>query len=133
VAPRVGTLHCIDPSEAALDVARRNLREHGNCRFHLASVDAIPLGDGSMDFGYALGVLHHVPDPQAGLQACVRKLKVGAPLLVYLYYAFDNRPPWFRLVWRASNLLRIGISRLPFPLRYGLSQVIAAGVYYRLG
>ena len=39
VAPRVGTLHCIDPSEAALDVAGRNLREHGNCVLHKASVD----------------------------------------------------------------------------------------------
>ena len=23
-------------------------------------------------------------------------LKAGAPLLVYLYYRFDNRPSWFR-------------------------------------
>jgi ubiquinone/menaquinone biosynthesis C-methylase UbiE len=132
VARRVGTVHCIDPSEAALDVARRNLRHQRNCRFHLASVDAIPLGDDSMDFGYALGVLHHVPDTAAGLRACVRKLKVGAPFLVYLYYAFDNRPRWFRLVWRTSEAFRLGICRLPFPLRYAVTQLIAAGVYYPL-
>jgi hypothetical protein len=45
-----------------------------------------------MDFGYSLGVLHHLPDPRAGLAACVTKLKPGAPMLVYIYYAFDNRP-----------------------------------------
>jgi SAM-dependent methyltransferase len=132
VATRIGTLHCIDPSKAALNVARRNLRHQRNCCFHLASVDAIPLGDDSMDFGYALGVLHHVPDTAAGLLACVRKLKVGAPFLVYLYYAFDNRPRWFRLVWRTSEALRLGICRLPFSLRYAVTQLIAAGAYYPL-
>jgi SAM-dependent methyltransferase len=132
VAPRVGRLHCIDPSPAALKVARRNLEGQNNCRFHLASVDDLPLADGSMDFGYALGVLHHLPDPAAGLQACVRKLKVGAPLLIYIYYAFDNRPPWFRLVWHLSNLLRLAISRLPFIARYAGSQVLAAAIYWPL-
>lgn len=95
VAPRVGRLHCIDPS-VALDVARRNLATLTNCVFHRASVDAIPLQDGSMDFGYSLGVLHHVPDTLAGLKACVQKLKAGAPFLLYIYYAFDNRPWWFQ-------------------------------------
>src|SRR5688572_7326435 len=51
VAKRVGTLHCIDASAAALAVAERNLRGFENCRFHHASVDRIPLEDGSMDFG----------------------------------------------------------------------------------
>src|SRR4051812_28360991 len=54
VAPRVGTLYCIDPSEAALAVARRNLAAAPNCEFYAASVDRIPVPDGSMDFGYSL-------------------------------------------------------------------------------
>src|ERR1700719_3466565 len=72
VAPRVGTLHCIDASDKALEVARRNLAVHPNCEFHHASVDAIPLSDSSMDFGYSLGVLHHVPDTHAGISKCVQ-------------------------------------------------------------
>ena len=92
VAPLVGELHCIDASAAALDVAKRNLRRQPNCQFHHASVDSIPLQDCSADFGFSLGVLHHIPDTQAGLTACVRELKTGGPFLVYLYYAFDNRP-----------------------------------------
>jgi SAM-dependent methyltransferase len=91
VASEVGRLHCVDPSDA-IEVARANLRDVQNCEFHRASVDSIPLADSSMDFGYSLGVLHHVPDTEAGLRACVKKLKSGAPFLVYLYYAFDNRP-----------------------------------------
>lgn len=131
VAPRVKKLHCIDPSDA-LDIARKNLMEFKNCEFHNATVDEIPLKDNSMDFGYSLGVLHHCPDTQAGLDECVKKLKVGAPFLVYLYYDFDNRPWWFRIIWKITDLMRRVISRLPHSLRYWASQIIAAVVYFPL-
>ncbi len=132
VAPRVGTLHCIDASAAALEVARKNLAGLPGCRFHLASVDQIPLPDASLDFGYSLGVLHHVPDTEAGIRACVAKLKPGAPLLLYLYYAFDNRPWWFRALWRASDCLRRLICRLPPGVKVFLTTMIAAAVYFPL-
>jgi SAM-dependent methyltransferase len=131
VAPRVGSLHCIDPS-AAIDVARRNLAAAPNCVFHRASVDALPLDDGSMDFGYALGSLHHVPDTEAGLRACVNKLKPGAPFLVYLYYALDDRPRWFRAAWRASDAVRRVVCRLPHGVKFAVSQAIALLVYLPL-
>lgn len=131
VAPRVKKLHCIDPS-LALDIARKNLMEFKNCEFHNAAVDEIPLKDNSMDFGYSLGVLHHCPDTQAGLDECVKKLKIGAPFLVYLYYDFDNRPWWFRIIWRITDLIRRVISSMPYSLRYWASQIIAATVYFPL-
>lgn len=132
VAPRVARLHLIDPSARALDVARRNLAGNENCDFHCAGVDAIPLPDGSADFGYSLGVLHHLPDTQAGIEQCARKLKPGAPFLLYLYYAFDNRPAWFRLLWRCSDLIRRAVSKLPFPARNLFCQIAAALVYWPL-
>jgi ubiquinone/menaquinone biosynthesis C-methylase UbiE len=132
VAQRVGLLHCIDPSEAALDVARRNLQIHSNCSFHCASVDAIPLADRSADFGYSLGVLHHIPDTEQGIRECACKLKPGAPLLIYLYYAFDNRPAWFRTLWRLSDLIRRFVSKLPFALRSLFCDFTAATIYWPL-
>ena len=132
MAPRVGQLHCIDASPAALEVARQNLAGKDNCQFHCASVDAIPLADASADFGYSLGVLHHVPDTQKGIAECVRKLKPGAPFLIYLYYAFDNRPWWFRMLWKVSDLFRRAISRLPFGIKSVLCDLIAALVYLPL-
>ena len=129
VSPRVQKLHCIDPS-SALDVARRNLAGLDNCIFHLASVDELPLDKNSMDFVYCLGVLHHVPDTQAALDRCVSKLRPGAPFLIYLYYSFDNRSFWFRCIWRVSDILRRGVSRLPRGLRYATSQVLAFLVYW---
>jgi len=132
IAPRVHKLHCIDASPEALAVAKTNLRELTNCEYHCASVDAMPLPDSSMDFGYALGVLHHVPDTAAGIRACASKLKPGAPLLLYLYYAFDNRPSWYRLLWALSDRVRRVTSRLPRRARFCVSQVLACAVYYPL-
>jgi SAM-dependent methyltransferase len=132
VAPRVGTLHCIDASAEALGVAKRNLAGLPNVRFHLASVAEMPIADSSMDFGYSLGVLHHVPDTAAGVRSCAAKLRRGAPFLVYLYYAFDNRPAWFRAVWRTSDLLRRTISRMPRGAKAIVTEAIALGIYLPL-
>ena len=132
VAPRVGQLHCVDPAAAALNVARANLAHCENVRFHEATTDELPFEDASLDFAYSLGVLHHIPDTASAMADCVRKLKPGAPFLVYLYYAFDNKPMWFRGIWRASDLFRQGISRTPFWLRKAITSAIALGVYYPL-
>jgi SAM-dependent methyltransferase len=92
----------------------------------------MPLADGSMDFGYSLGVLHHLPDPLAGLADCVRKLKPGAPMLIYIYYAFDNRPAWFRLLWRASDYLRRAVAKAPFQLKSMIAELFVATIYLQL-
>jgi SAM-dependent methyltransferase len=132
VSERVGKLHCVDASVEALEVARRNLRGCRNCDFHHASVDDIPVAAGSMDFGYSLGVLHHVPDTAAGLRSCVAKLKPGAPFLLYLYYAFDNQPAWFRTLWRVSDAGRRIVSKLPRIPRIAVTKTLAAVVYWPL-
>jgi ubiquinone/menaquinone biosynthesis C-methylase UbiE len=129
VAERVGHLHLLDASEEALSVAKKNLTG-GNVTFHLASVSEIPLPDSSLDFAYSLGVLHHVPDTAAALHHIATKLRPGAPFLVYLYYALDNRPIWFRAIWKLTNLARLLISRLPASLKLATSQIIAAAIYW---
>lgn len=131
VAPLVGSLHCIDPS-TAIEVARDNLAAHSNITFHCASVDSSGLQSSSQDFGYSLGVLHHVPDTAAAIRSCADLLKPGAPLLLYLYYAFDNRPFWFRTLWRLSDWLRRGIYRLPPKLKRKVTDAMAALVYWPL-
>jgi hypothetical protein len=73
-----------------------------------------------------------IPDTQAGLQACVDKLKSGSPFLLYLYYRFDNRPLWFRTLWKMSDTIRRFISKMPHGLRFVLSQIMAVLVYFPL-
>jgi len=132
VAPRIGHLHLLDASKDALAVARQNLSDVRNVSFHLASVDEIPLEDNSLDFAFSLGVLHHVPDTAAGIRSIAAKLKAGAPFLIYLYYALDNRPWWYRAIWRSSDLLRVVVSSLPQRARLAVSQVIAVIAYWPL-
>ena len=129
VAPRVGRLHVLDASREALEVAKANLAGQGNVAFHYASVSDIPLADHSLDFAYSLGVLHHVPDTAAAVRHICSKLKPDAPFLIYLYYALDNRPAWFRAIWQVTNVARMAIARLPvsaLPERARPSAVPAA-------
>jgi SAM-dependent methyltransferase len=131
VLPKVKQLHCIDPSDA-IDVARANLAAFPNAVFHRAPAHAIPVADASMDFGYSLGVLHHIPNTQKAMIDCVGKLKSGAPFLVYLYYRFDNRPAWFRALWKVSDVIRRVVSAMPHSIRYPISQIIAFAIYLPL-
>lgn len=132
VAPRVGKLICIDASKDALEVAQRNLQHQINCQFHHALATEIPLTDNSMDFGYSLGVLHHTPNLLKGIKQCTDKLKKGAPFLIYLYYDFDNRPTWFRLLWKISDIFRRGISKLPSGIKHLVADIIALTIYFPL-
>lgn len=130
VAPRVGKLICVDASQEALQVAKKNLDGQINCEFHHSSVAEMPILESSMDFGYSLGVLHHIPEPLEGIKLCTNKLKNGAPFLIYLYYAFDNKPLWFKALWRISDGFRLCISKLPSKIKHFVTDIIAAGVYF---
>ena len=85
-----------------------------------------------MDFGYCLGVLHHVPDTQKAINKCVNLLKSNSPLLVYIYYSFDNRPYWVKIIWYLSNILRFFISKLPRLIKNALADLIALFIYIPL-
>lgn len=130
-ALRVKHLHCVDPS-SALAIAQNALKEQSNVSFHRATAADKPLPPNSQDFGYSLGVLHHIPDTAGAIGACVDMLKPGAPFLLYVYYAFDNRPLLFRLTWKISDLLRRCICRLPSTLKHACTDAIAVSAYWPL-
>jgi SAM-dependent methyltransferase len=130
VSPRVAKLNCIDPSLEALEVAKKNLEECSNVTFMNESVSSCTLKDESQDFGYSLGVLHHIPNTLEGIKSCAKLLKPGAPFLLYLYYRFDDRPNWFVFLWKISDILRKAISKLPFFIKKFLTDVIALFIYF---
>jgi len=130
VAPKVGFLHCIDPAEGALRIARENLSHCDNVMFHHGGVSGNSLAPDSQDFGYSLGVLHHIPDTASALKSCVRLLKPGAPFLLYVYYRFDHRPAWFRAVWKLSESIRKTVKGLPPGLKAMVSDALAGVVYF---
>lgn len=131
VAPRIGVLNCIDPS-TAINIARKKLIDHNNIRFFQGTVDESGLSPCSQDFGYSLGVLHHLPDTVSGIRSCVNLLKPGAPLLLYLYYALENRPLWYRVIWYFTDFARWIISRMPLYLKNITTDIIALLIYWPL-
>jgi SAM-dependent methyltransferase len=131
-APRVGRLICVDASAKALDVARRTLLGHDNVEFRHEDLSAMGFEDGSCDFGYSLGVLHHVPDTEYATRACVRKLKPGAPFLVYLYYDLEGVGLVRRSVLAMVTGLRVLISRLPRRMRHLVTDLLALVLYLPL-
>ena len=131
-APRVGRLHCIDASKSALDVARRTLAAQPNVEFRHEDLSALGLKDASCDFGYALGVFHHIPDTERAMAACTAKLKPGAPFLVYLYHDLGDRAWSQRCLLRVVSAARFVIARLPSKIRWLVTDALAIVIYWPL-
>ena len=131
VAPNVKRLNCIDPS-SAINIAKDQLKEYTNISYFKNSVDDHCLDSNSQDFGYSLGVLHHIPNTQEAISSCANLLKPEAPLLLYLYYDFDDRPFWFKVIWRLSNVLRRIVCKLPSKLKHLITDLIALLIYLPL-
>ena len=109
VAPHCHTLVAVDFSEAIF-VARDNLRAQPRTIFVLADVLDLPFRDDAFDFAYCLGVLHHLPVD--ALDACRRLARLSDDLLVYLYYALDNRPAYFRALLAPVTVVRRALARV---------------------
>lgn len=132
VAEKVGRLYCIDPSINALEVAKNALTKHKNITYINNTIDNLDLKKNSQDFGYSLGVLHHIPDTKKALIESAEFLRPGAPFLIYLYYKFDNRSLLFKLIWSLSEILRAAISRMPNKIKIIFTDIIAFLIYLPL-
>lgn len=131
IAPKVKILNCIEPSKAII-AAKKNLIEFKNICLIKGDVNSPGIENESQDFGYSLGVLHHIPNTEAAIASCVKLLKPGAPLLLYIYYFFEDRPLWYKQLWLFSNLFRKLISKLPRRLKYISADLIALTIYLPL-
>jgi SAM-dependent methyltransferase len=120
----------LDFSEAIF-VARENLRGAGNALFFLGDLREMPFRDDFADFLFSLGVLHHLP---TGALEEVRALSRCAPtLLVFLYYALDNRPAFWRGLLSAVTGVRLALSRAKGPRhRSALTWAFTICVYLPL-
>ncbi|MGB5637117.1 MAG: class I SAM-dependent methyltransferase [Waterburya sp.] len=82
----------IDLSEKALEVAEERCNRSGVIAkhpkpvkfFNLKLEEAINL-EGEFDFINCVGVLHHLPEPEKGIQALAKKLKPGGILHIFVY------------------------------------------------
>jgi ubiquinone/menaquinone biosynthesis C-methylase UbiE len=125
---QVGAVAAIDPSEAVL-AAGQLLNGIENVQLYKASIDNLPFSDNYFDFGFSLGVLHHIPDTQKAMNACVQKIKQGGYFLVYLYYSLDNRGFLYKVLFSLSSLFREIISKMPDGLKKFSCAVLAVFFY----
>ena len=130
-ASKVKKIYCIEPSNA-INVAKSNLSKFNNVVFLKEKISELSLKKNSMDFGYSLGVLHHINDTENALKIIVSKLKKNAPFLLYLYYNFENKPFHFKLIFYFVNKLRLLISKLPFKYKKLICNIIAILIYFPL-
>ncbi len=85
---RAGTVTWLDRSEAALSTARARARARGldNIVWEQRSLLDLPgSGLGPFDYIDCCGVLHHLPDPAAGLRALLSVLAPGGGLGLMVY------------------------------------------------
>ena len=113
----------------AIFVARENLRGSSDALFFMADLQALPFREGFAELIYCLGVLHHLPvDALAATRALAPLTEKD--LLVYLYYALDNRPAYFRALLSLVTAVRRGTSRVRSPaFRSVFSLAGALGIY----
>ena len=117
----------VDASRAIF-IARRNLRHADKAIFVRADLRELPFRKDAFDFLFCLGVLHHLEEN------CLDLTRMLAPfaerLLVYLYYALDNRPWHYGALLVLVDFVRRCFIRIKSEsLRTGLSRFMAWTVY----
>ena len=52
--------------------------------------------------------------------------------MVYIYYNFENKPLWFKTIWKISDYIRRIISISPKKIKHSICYLIAGFVYFPL-
>jgi SAM-dependent methyltransferase len=107
----------------AIESTRENTRDLPNVHLVQADIYHIPFRPGTFDFGYSIGVLHHLPDPEAGFTALVRVVKPRGSVFVWVYS--KKRA----LMNRMLEGVRSVTKRLPKGVQQGISYAAAVVDY----
>jgi SAM-dependent methyltransferase len=126
------------PRVVALDLgfsveqASRTTASTGRVGCVQADLLDLPIADDSVDWAYSLGVLHVINDTRRAIGKIASAVKSDGHVLLYLYYAFENRGGMFRLLFRIVDTVRRTTSRLPSPALFVVAFLFAVGVYVPL-
>ncbi|MCI0661933.1 MAG: methyltransferase domain-containing protein [Acidobacteria bacterium] len=116
----------VDFSEA-VEAAYRNTKDLPNVHIIQADIYRLPLKQ-SFEYAFSVGVLHHLPDPQAGFAALIKHLKPGGAISTWVYGCENNG--W---IIKFINPLRIYLtSKLPPRVLYYLSYLPASVLFLLL-
>jgi len=130
--PYFSLVYAVEPSTGAIKVLNNKFSNAAKVKVLKETVGVNSISPNSLDFAMSLGVLHHIPDTALAIKDISTRIKSGGFFLCYLYYKLDNKPLFYRGLFWASNLLRWMISRLPYPMRRLIAQIIAVLIYLPL-
>jgi len=112
----------------AVEVARRNTEQAGVVQVAQADLHQPPFAPESFDFIYSIGVLHHLPDPEAAFQNLLRYLKPQGEIQIYLYWSPEGQPIKRALLALVSAARKV-TTRLPHRAVYGLAFPAALAAF----
>jgi SAM-dependent methyltransferase len=118
----------IDLGEA-IQVTAANVAGQRNVHLIQADIDDLPFQPESFDIICSIGVLHHLPNPEAGFHRLVQCLRSGGTLHVYLYWALEDAPAWKHSALALITTFRCLSVRLPYPLLEKLAWFVAVVGY----
>lgn len=81
------TVTAVEPSPA-IDISKKNTEGLDNVTYYNVTGDRIP--DGSYDYIYSYGVIHHIPEPEPVIKRAFEVLKPGGRLVIWLYGRENN-------------------------------------------
>jgi len=112
-------------------VRRTQDRTHGSGKMVpvQGDMESLPFQKETFDFVYSYGVLHHLPDPRAGLGELVRVMKPGGLLALYVYEDFQTRSLPERWALSLAGLLRKATTRWPQPFLFRLCQIASPIIF----
>lgn len=101
----------IDISEKALEIAQERIQKSGvtanhkpPISFHHLNLEEAAQIPGKFDLINSVGVLHHLPDPMAGIKALAQKLAPGGIFHIFVYAELGR---WeIQLMQKAISLLQ---------------------------
>ena len=109
---------------SAVEVAKRNTTDSPGVHVVQGDIYNPPFQRQGFDYIYSLGVLHHLPAPDAGLRSLLELLKPGGEFQVYLYWRPEGQPLKSALL-AVMSALRTVTTRLPFRAVYAVSYPVA--------
>jgi SAM-dependent methyltransferase len=119
----------VDLSDA-VETAFAATRQLENAHIVQADIYHLPFAR-VFDYAFSVGVLHHLPDPQAGFRSLASKVKAGGHISAWVYGAENNEwitrfidPLREKLSSRIDRRLLLHLSKAPTALLYLLTKLV---------
>jgi SAM-dependent methyltransferase len=125
-------LYVLEPAKKAFEILEKRFPESTSLVLLNETITSNSIPENSLDLAVVLGVLHHLPSTEKALNSISEKLKTRGTVLGYIYYSLDNRPMYYKFIWRITDLLRKTIANFPEKLKFTVCEMIALFVYLPL-